>query len=286
MEPKNDVAALIAAGIELGQARKNPNPHGGHYTLVPTSHGGANLIFLPDPAFPPRRTGTVVTNDTDSFISAVNRYMDKSQVVVYGQLENAMFTAVLNDHLPEDGIQRHAAQTGAGWRDHRVTFSPAHSEEWIDWTGKNGKAMSQEEFAYFIERNLPDFKSPTGSAMFQMALTFKVNRKMNYRSAINLADGTTQLEYADVNAADGSAGAPKQSRFVEKFTIAIPVWAGLDQTNYQVEAHLRYRVNNGVLQIVYELVRETKVIESAFEDMLAKIRKGVKDVPIIFGAPG
>lgn len=196
MNEQMDVAALLDAGMKLGTVRKNPNPHGRDFILKPTDTGSAMIEYLERPETPPRRAGTVVANDTESFIEAVNRYHDKNAVVIYGTLEPASFTGVLNDHLP-------GVAPGANWRDHRVTFSPDTSEEWKVWDGQNQKPMTQEEFAYFIERNLPDFKTPTGAKMLETALTFKINRKMNYKSAINLADGTLQLEYAEVSAADG-----------------------------------------------------------------------------------
>lgn len=280
----NNAAALLAAGQRLGEVRKNPHAGGRDFVII-NKAGSDTVEYLERPGLPERMKGTVATSDTPSFILAVNRHASKDGTVIYGTLKPAVtFLAVLNDHsIGARGALNH---DGANWRDHRVSYTPTKSDELTVWeAGNTAGWRSQEEFAFFIEKNLPDFKNPAGARMLEMAIKFKVNRAMNFKSAINLASGEVDLEYSDVNQGGGT-GPTKHLALPEKFTIEIPVWAGIGQKKYPIEAHLRYRVNDGALTMKYELIRVHKVMEAAFEDMLADIKKGVKDVPFVFGAPG
>lgn len=287
MEAKNtteagtDTGALIALGAVLGEVRENPHPEGRDFVILPNEKGGAKIEYLERPPFPERRIGAVVVDDTESFILATNRHADKAHTVLYASLEPASFTAVLNDHGPKKDADK---DIGAHWRDHRVSFPLAYSKEFTLWNQNQKKVKSQEEFAFFIEDNLPDFKSPEGARMLEIALNFRVKNNIAFKSALKLADGSIDLQYTE--AVEGGAGRTGNTRVPETFTIEIPVWSGLEAKKYVFEARLRYRVPSGSLQIHFELVRQHKVIELAFEEVLEQIKKGVKDIPIIFGKAG
>lgn len=267
-----DAAALIAAGASLGKPQTNPHAEGRAYVLRPTP-SGIMVEYLERPDQPHRKKGIVKVNDADSFCDAVKRHVSAYGTMIYAALHPAGFVAVLNEH-----------HTTAGWRDHRVTFTLKNSKECDAWHQRQAKDMSQEQFAYFIEDNLPDFVNPAGARMLEIALNFKVNRKVSFKSAMNLSDGTMSLEYAD--ALDGGGtGAPRRIAMPEIFKISIPVWDGLGQRKYEFDARLRYRVSEGALSIKYDLIRPHKVIEQAFADTLGGIKKSLKDVLVIFGVP-
>lgn len=274
-ELSTNAGVLVALGAALGKQQSNPHPGGRAFVLLPMADGSVKVEYLERPDLPVRKSGTVQANDTESYIAAVNRFHNEKHTVIYAALKPASFMAVLNDHTVE------ANQ----WRDHRVAFSLGNSKEFDLWSAECKQDMSQEKFAFFIEDNLPDFKNPTGAKMLELALNFKVNRKVNFKSAMNLADGTMQLEYADLQEGGGS-GPTRRMPIPEVFTIEIPVWGGLKAKKYVFDARLRYRVDNGTLTIRYDLIRPHKVVEQAFKDVLEQIQAGVKKSTVIFGAPG
>lgn len=278
-EARSNTGALLAVGALIGRPQQNPHPDGQAFVIVPKASGDWEIQYLDRPMLPSRRIGTVNVFDVQSFIEATNRYALKMGTVIYAQLKpGACFTAVLNDH------PKLINGDTAAWRDHRVHFALGFSKEYETWTGRMGKPMSQEEFAFFIEDNLPDFQTPNGAKMLEIALNFKVNRKVNFKSAISLSDGTTELQYSDV--ADGGAiGQARKMPLPETFIFKIPVWSGLNQDVHQFEARLRYKVADGALAIRFDITRPHKVVETAYQDVLSAIRKGVKNVPVIFGAP-
>lgn len=275
-------AALVELGRLIGTPQTNPHAHGRAFVILPGVDGKMEVAYLERPDVPVRKTGTVDVADTESFVLGVNRYSEKDETVLYACLHPASFTAVLNDH---NGKSLQTAQdAGAGWRDHKVTYSLAHSKEYQLWSEVQKGALSQEDFAFFIENNLPDFKDPEGARMLEIALNFRVKNNVAFKSALKLQDGAVDLQYTEQ--VEGSAGRTGNSKVPEIFKIEIPVWAGLDAKPYVFDARLRYRVNGGTLAVRIELVRPHKVVERAFKDVLDQIKKGVKDVPVVFGKAG
>jgi uncharacterized protein YfdQ (DUF2303 family) len=273
MEESKNVQALINLGATATGVRQNPHQGGRNFVMVPKADGSMEVLYLERPELPFRLSGIVEAHDVESFVLATNRYYSREGSVIYATLDPAAFTAVLNDNRGE----------GPSWRDHRVSFTLKHSKEYLAWTGKNRTPMSQEEFAYFIEDNMPDFSEPSGARMLEIAVNFRVKQGVHFSSAIRLNDGTVSMEYTEQNA----AGATKTGKvsIPEKFKIDIPVWAGLDQKTYEFEALLRYKVSEGDLNIRYELQRPHKVVERAFEDTLDEIRSGIEGATVIFGKP-
>lgn len=279
-EASTEAGALVTLGATFAPVHKNPHPGGRDYVLLPKPDGVV-VEYLERPEHPQRLGGTVKINDTESFIAATNRYADKNRSVLYAALHPAAFTAVLNDH--SDKRLSQSGHDGANWRDHRVSFVLANAKECKVWHECQKKEMTQESFAYFIEDNLPDFKSPEGGKMLEIALNFRVKQGVAFKSAIRLQDSQVQLEYTEQN--EAGAGSAGKMSIPETFTIEIPVFDGLEAKKYRFEARLRYKLGGGSLALRYELIRPHKVIEQAFKDVLEQVKKGVKDVPVIFGTP-
>lgn len=264
---------LIKLALALGKVQGNPHPGGKQFVLVPKPEGGAEIVYLDRPDYPSRRSGMVQTLDIESFITATKRYYDPTKAVIYAMIDPGSFVAVLNDHHAD----------GADWRDHRVEFPLSFSKEYLTWTKQNKQPMAQEEFAFFIEDNMPDFIEPSGARMLEIAINFRVKQGVRFSSGIRLQDGTVNLEYVEQN----TAGAGKTGKFTipEKFKIEIPVWSGLEQKGYEFEAFLRWKLTDGNLAIRYELQRPHKVVEAAFSDTLQEIRNNLTGATILFGKP-
>ena len=151
------------------------------------------------------------------------------------------------------------------------------------WSSRNKQEFTQEQFAYFIEDQIADFREPTGAKMLETALNFRVKQGIHFKSGMRLQDGTVQFEYSEQN--EGAVGTQGKLSIPELFRIDIPVWEGLGQKKYQFEARFRWKLSGGNLALRYELIRPHKVIEQAFKDVLDGITAKLKDVPVIFGKP-
>ena len=227
---------------------------------------------------PVRKKASVRIKDTDSFIAYTKRHGSLADCTIWCEADYTQgsvdFLAILNDH----GDERHAAQ----WRDHRAQYRPVKSEEWSRWVHQNKKPLTQTEFALFVEDNIKDIASvdgqPNGAQMLEMALTFEANQDMRFKSAVRLQNGGVQMSFVQ----DDDAQTLQKMQVFDRFSIGIPVfWNG---EAYRIDARLRYRVRDGKLSFWYELIRPDKVLESATQTLIDKIRQETGN-PFFFGDP-
>jgi uncharacterized protein YfdQ (DUF2303 family) len=184
------------------------------------------------------------------------------------------FTAIFDDHGPAK----------PKYRGHRATFLPQHSPEYKTWLSADRKPFAgNEELALWIEDQLPDFVTPPGATMLQMALNFKVVQNASFGKAVRLQDGKTSISYT--NDVQGSSDHESGSlQIPNEFAIAIPIYSGLNSFKYAFDARFRYRLNGGKLSLWYELIRPHKTVEHAFSVMVEAIAEATKK-QVLFGSP-
>ncbi|WP_455275108.1 DUF2303 family protein [Ralstonia thomasii] len=264
-------APVEVAAVENMPVRRVALPPG--WTLQQLEHEA----HLPAPL---RKRAKVRTLDTDSFIDYVKRHGSLTDSTIWGnadyQAGKVGFVAIINDHGEDENKPQ--------WRDHLVHFSPEFSEEWRRWFGQNRKAMSQAEFAGFIEENLKDIASPdgaalpTGAQMLEMALSFEANQDMRFKSAIRLSNGGVQMSFVQ----DDDDQTLAKMQLFERFAIGIPVFWNGDA--YRIDARLRYRARDGKVGFWYELIRQDKTLEAATVTLINTIREKT-GTPFFFGQP-
>jgi len=229
---------------------------------------------------PRRKSAKVTIGNTDSFIDYVKRHGSLTDSTVWCDADfragNIKLVAIINDHGEKADQQ--------DWRDHTATYIPAYSTEWLRWFGGDGKgkALSQVEFATFIEQNLKDIAGaegmPSGAQMLEMALNFEANQEMRFKSAMRLQNGAVQISYVE-NDDDQTL---KKMEMFDKFSIGIPVfWAG---DSYRIDARLRYRARDGRVNFWYELIRPEQVLEDAAKGLVKQVKDGVGR-PLFYGKP-
>lgn len=235
---------------------------------VPSTVGETPMVIVPEDyevknlesllASPTRKRGTVALRDVKSFITLVNA--DKqSGTRLYGNYTSPGFVAVFNDH----------GSFNPGWQDHKAVFNCPTSIEWKTWHGKNGVKMNQEDFAQFIEDNLPDIAMPPAADMLEISRTLEAKKKVNFASGIRLANGQNQLTYEEEISGTAAKG---QIQVPEEFTIGIPVLEG--GIKYAVTARLRYRIlDGGKMNMWFELVRPHKILEDAIKEVWFQIEQ-------------
>lgn len=238
----------------------------------------ANL--LPAPA---RKRGTAVLNDAESFVAVVID-QKSADTRIFSTINPPTFTAVFNHNAAE-----------AGWGDHKAQYNAPLAPEWLAWTAMDGKKVGQVELAQFIENNLVDVVfidkdmagapvgevgSPDGATLLEVCRTLEAKKKVDFKSAIRLADGSTQFTYdEDVqgSARQGQLAVPEQ------FSLGIPVFENGEK--YRADVRLRYRIQDGGNLVMWlELIRPHKIIEDAVKQLRADIAKQT-ELPILNGSP-
>lgn len=214
--------------------------------------------------------------EVQSFINYVKRYAD-DRSIIKADVKSQRFTAILDYHKDSQS---------PGWRGHLATYNCPTAREWSTWLGGNKNKMTQASFAEFIENNqldiaLHDGEGPSSADMLEVSRNLQANKKVEFKSSINLSNGDVGFEYQATT--EGVSGSQKGKIDVpQEFYILIPVYEG--DAAYPIKARLRYRITDGVLSLWYELVEPEKVLEDAFKHMLEAIEEGVPKSVEIFRA--
>lgn len=226
---------------------------------------------------PRRKRAAVTLLDAESFIGYVKAYREPGTLLT-GVCETfkGHFRAVLDYHEPE--FPPAEMTGGAHWAEHAVDFPLTPTPEWAVWSASNGKSMSQEAFAEFLEDMASDIREPDAATLQEMVLTLAATKTVNFRSAKRLKDGTSQLSYNEtVTEQAGQSGAMS---IPDKFMITIQPFAGAPLQD--LLARLRFRIDGGKLSFHYVLHRPDKMVRSVWTAEREKIETAL-GLPVHFG---
>lgn len=259
----NSTQAALDAGMNLAEPR---DIEGTPVVVLPNGATVQTLErLLPNPT---RKAGIVTLSDVMSFVAFVEKHKDED-TSLYGQYSPPSFRAVFNDHAADPG-----------WRDFGAVYACPLAAEWVTWKGKSGVQMNQEQFAQFIEDNLPDIAIPPAADMLEISRSLEAKKKVNFASGIRLHNGQNELTYEEEVTGTAQKG---KLQVPEEFTIGIPVLEG--GLKYAVIARLRYRIGDGgKLAMWYELVRPHKILEDAVAAVWSEIEQRT-DLMIFNGKP-
>lgn len=289
-------AAIEPKFVEI----ESPDGILGQYALVPTveSSGRASVRLESVAKFydeyrtkPVARKGMARLGDLASLIEHINRFKDADSVVFANTDRTApTITAVLDYHCAgPKGDPRFGT--------HRSHYAFPMSDEWKSWTGASGRAMSQADFAEFVETHivdvieyLPEFKSAamfaekcgltfaTPAQVMELSRGLSVNVEGKLAAAINLQNGVKQIQFSESHT--GENGAPL--KVPGAFLVGIPVLRG--EARYQVCVRLRYRKQGASLIWIMELWRHDEVFDAAILDACEKV-KAATGLPLLVGTP-
>lgn len=283
MQPIDQTTAKLIA--ELATAGLEPIESGAHATHLRLPPGyqlqDISAAIEKTQAEPNRLRGEITLCSLESLIQAINDQATSTKGAdddaathgyIYANPDNLTITAVFND------------QRGArpGWRDHRASFRAELTPEFQQWLGRNGhtKAMTQGEFAEFIEDNIADIAGNDASLLLEVATTIQAKSDITFSSAKRLQDGQTQLGYNEViNATAGAAGAltiPKD------FTLGLRIFK--NGAAYAIKARLKYRLGGAAVKFWYELDRPQRAIEDAFGGYVDLVREKTT-LAVLIGKP-
>ncbi len=274
IEDQGIAETLLKAGAASVEVRSIGN--GIPFSIVPTEYAAADLeAFLPAPV---RKRGAIIASDANGFIDYLNKHATVDVSMIYADIDSeksrCILVGVIDDHSKE----------GAQWRQHICTFAPKQSVEWTRWVGKNKAVMKQEEFAAWLEDNLPDVANvpgmPSGADILAMALGFEATYDKRVKSKMNLQSGGVQFEFVE----DENKDTRTTMKVFERFTIGVPVFDG-STSAYPLEARIKYRMADGAVKFWYELIRPDRVFKTAVQDELADIKEGT-GLQVISGLAG
>ena len=230
------------------------------------------------PAAPLNRVRALVQlDDLGSFSRYVSEFKlpDTRLFARIGESSEALsVTAIIDYHQARPG-----APATPEFTDHRAIWTAKLSEDWKRWKGIHAKALSQEEFARFVEDNAGNVQQPSGADLLQIITTLEVDGTLTFQRALRLQDGTVKLTFnAEQRAKAGEMSVPSE------LTLALPVYEG--EPPIALKARLRYRLSStGELRVWIELVNPHLVVAAAIEVARARISAGCGLAPYLGTAP-
>lgn len=266
-----DFDSIIKAAREGCQAQTLDSAAG--VVFLPShGEGKGEVIDLEQYQSRPRRKhGSVVVFDAASFNQVIKDNSDAGNIAIYFDRNpnKPSVAAILNGN----GI------SGPGWGDFRVAIEFRPTPQWEKWKARDGKMLSQIDFAEFIEENLEDISDPPGAAMLEIASQLQVIRTVNFKSKVTLSSGAFIFQHDQDDNAKVSAG---QIDVPQTFTLGVAPIFGL--ASYAVPARFRYRIEDGKLRLGFKLQRIETMMAQIIEDVIAKIERGA-NVSVMDGLP-
>lgn len=239
---------------------------GAQFAVVPNGYKLEDLEKLQQA--PRRIRENVVLHTVDAFIEYAKEWRKTGVSVIFANEEARSLRAVIDYHSKLGEVD------AASWGTHKASYTAKFSREALAWMGKNGKPMSQIEFAEFLEEHIADVVEPAGADLLERALKLQFIQKAVFGSAVRLQSGEFQLNWSEENQ-KGTVELP------EKIALGIPLFHG--GTAYKIEARLRYRLAEGKVTFTYKLVEIEAAIEHAFAEVVTKVCQEVTGVAIYQG---
>lgn len=264
MSEVDRIAELIA---QANTSAILENKDGREFLILPCSHEHIEVsdphgLLIRKPLYVRQ---DVVLETVDSVVDYVQRYMTEKTVLLAVMSTNRI-VAVIDYHMPD-----HAEHVA-----HRAALALPFSEEWKLWTGLHGVMTDQLTFARFLEENSADVLTPPAGELLDAARDLHGHRKVSFIRVVRTASDNETFEYADETEARTKGGIDLPSRFL----ISIPVY--FDEPAREVQAFLRWRLDDGKLRLGFSLHRHEYVRQAEFKRIVGLI--GDKTTcPIVYG---
>lgn len=231
--------------------------------VVPEGH---KVVFLEQAVYnehrqaPERKTGNIHVQQVASLLEYWSLYADEDSRA-FADPATVSVLAILDYH-------HSSAERTARWRQHRCTLTLTKTDEWQTWKKLDGKPQTQADFADFLEDNAPDIVEPNAATFVEAARDLRAKSEVNFQSAQVAKDGSINFAYQEET--KGSFGKANME-IPERFTIAVPVFDGMDKV--RIQARLRYRINQGKLTMWYSLFRAEYHEREAFQAVVDQIQE-------------
>ena len=251
-----DIAELVGNALEPTQLEL-----GGYYVVV--TGGQPHKIDLTGDQYqaqPRRKTGTTTVRDVPSFRDYWLKHQRADVSEVYAERETIKVTAVLDAHGAEDDA--------TGWGQHRLVLALKYSTAYAAWKTRDGRDMSQEEFAEFLEDNRADIFQPSAAEMLEVAQSIQALSKVDFSSGFRLVDGQRRLTYTE--SIEAKAGQRGELAIPAEIVLHLPIFDGATGAD-ELVARFRHRLQNGQLRLSYKLDRPDDVVTAAFEGVIGDV---------------
>jgi uncharacterized protein YfdQ (DUF2303 family) len=212
---------------------------------------------------PARKKGTANVSTLASFIELVRRHQtEHSAIFASTSWPKLGLLAVIDYHEKDDG--------NPAFCQHKVSYAFPATDEFKAWMEADGKAMTQQAFAAFVEDRISEIASATPEEdatfgqLFQTTFATPADMMMlsrglevNISSAVKahhtLSSGEKEIVFTEAH--DTKLKVPGL------FMLSVPAF--LDSIPVRLPARLRYRVNGGSISWFYQMYRWKELLRAA-----------------------
>jgi len=242
---------------------------------------------------PARRRGTVKAQTLEAVVGlCLKLKSDDSVVFANTDWRKPSLTAVFDWHPDDAATDGHPL---AGNAHHRAHYDFPLSDAWTAWIKMDGQAMSQADFAAFLEDHIADLSSPgdgeaadlerdyrtrvaTPSRLIDLSRGLQIHVEAKVRDIVNLQSGVAQIAFEEMHK-DGD-GKP-----IEVPGLFILQIAPFHRGNVvRLPVRLRYRMSAGKILWFYQMVRPDIAITDRVLTDLDRVRSETSLV-VYEGAP-
>lgn len=221
---------------------------------------------------PRRKKGAFAFTQVASFCTYLNAHKGSGTQVFIDRAE-ARFSAQINGH----------ATISPGWADHTAEFLLLPTDAWAAWLAKNGRSMTQQEFAEFLEDRLSEIAEPSGAELMEAATNLKLYISANFDSKVALANGRINFSYTEsLNDGNGTAG---QLRLPEELSIVVQPYEGSSIATVKARLRWRFDRNVGKVSFWYTLgIAPQEIRDEKIDEAFTEVAAAVPDVPLLYGS--
>jgi uncharacterized protein YfdQ (DUF2303 family) len=248
MSEAKEIAELARKAI--GAPHVVSTPGGREYLVVPDDHVSMDVT----PAHklevlkPKSIKQHVTLQNANALIDYLNRFKSADSLLLADVSASRIMAA----------IDYHGASSPA-LLEHRAVLDLPYSEEWKVWNAINGALKPQLEFARFVEENAPDIRHPDPASLLEAVRDLQARRSVNFIQAVRTSSDNENFEFTDTTEARSKGGLELPTRFM----LSIPVYFG--DAPVEVPAFLRWKVDEGKLQLGVKLHRAEHIRQAAFQ---------------------
>lgn len=230
---------------------------------------------------PDRRKGTANHQTLASFIAHMLRFKDDDSAVwadADTDIGKAALVGIFNYHQT-------GAENPARWGDHRAKYDCPISDAWESWGGGSPVALSQEEFAEFLESRDFDLASgtltsgttaPSPAHLITMANRLEVYSTATAKRERDPNTHRVRISYSEDKGVSGDLVPPAA------FLICIPVFT--DSEPEMMEVRLRVNIEGGRAKFTVQVHNAKAIWRKSFEKVCQEViaRTGL---PVYQGTP-
>jgi uncharacterized protein YfdQ (DUF2303 family) len=242
MADKTETEAVHAAELSSLSVTQFDRAAAGNFAIVPEGYSVESLEQFQ--AHPNRIEAEHTFVDTRSLATYLNRFATDGTMISL-DYNAARIKAVVDGDEPDT----------PSFKKHKAAFVAQIDERLADWL-KLGP-MTQADFGNFLEDRALDVKSPDPATVIEMVMNFEATKKVDFKSAQRLRDGSFQILYVEDTEQRGAITLP------DHFILFLPIYRGMEPE--PIKFMVRHRINDGSLRFTVKMHDEEQVKRAAFQ---------------------